>query len=308
MGGWVWILIFILGALAVMYAGRLAVVHRDITDLAVNFGERVDAGSNTPLTTGSGDRAVRSAVRTLNVALAAYRSKRRRYEQGDTNLREKITNLAHDLRTPLTAVMGYLDVLEEDPGAVERYLPIMRGRIELMTALTGELFEYSLSTSGRPNRVQTSLDLRTLLEDAVIGLYPLFAEHDIEPEIQLPDTPVLCSTDRGIAERLIGNILTNAIRHGAGGVRIALDEDGLVHISNDAPDLEPLDLEKMFDRYYTVKGAGRTTGLGLGIAKTLTEELGGEIRASLGGGALEITLRLPRNVPDASRHSECSPA
>lgn len=289
----VWILLFAAGALAIYFAGRLAVVHSDIVETAESFTKRVEEDWNAPITTGSGDRYVKELVRRLNDSLIVYRETRRRREQDDTHLRDKITNLAHDLRTPLTAVMGYLDVLEDQPDAASRYLPIMRNRIELMAALTGELFEYSLSSSGRPVRIQESIDLRSLIENAVISLYPVFQEHSTEPQLDLPEMPVLCSTDRSLAERLYGNILTNAIRHGSGRIRVKLDEDGTVIISNAAPDLDPLDIEKMFDRFYTVRNAGRTTGLGLGIAKTLAEELGGSVQASLSDGILEIIVSLP---------------
>lgn len=293
---WLTAAIAVLGALAAYLAGRLVLLRRDVRAIADDFTEKVNGSTNTLIGTGSWDKAVRYLTRELNSALAVYREKRHLYDASDRRMREDIANLAHDLRTPLTAIVGYLDLLETYPERAVAYTQIMRGRTDLMTQVIAELFEYSLSKSGRPLGAEPT-DLRILTENSAVALWTLFTEKGVEPVLRQPDQPVLCMVDRSAAERLITNLLTNAVRHGEGNVEVIVAEDGTLSVANRAPGITALDVEKLFDRYFSVQTADHSSGLGLGIAKSLAEEMGGSMTASLMDDVLRVTVQFPADIP-----------
>lgn len=299
MDGWLLAAVIGLGALAAYFAGRLVLLRRDIRGITDSFREKVNKDTRTPIGTGSMDPVLRTCADTLNEALAEYVKKRREYESVGRHTRENIADLAHDLRTPLTALLGYLDMLEEQPERVAEYAPVLRSRAELMTEVMADLFEYSLSDAGRPKQQAEPTDLRSVLEDSVIALYAQFVERGIEPALYMPDNPVLRRIDRRVLERMAGNILTNAVRHGEGDIEIRLDEDGTMTFSNRAPGVTQLDVEKLFDRFYTVQNGGRSTGLGLGIARALAREIEGDMRAELRGDTLLVIVDLPPRLSTA---------
>lgn len=279
-----------LGALAAYLAGRLALMRHDLREIGREFRERVHKNTNTLISTGSWDRTVRSLVDGINEDLAVYRKKRHLYESSDQRMREDIANLAHDLRTPLTTVVGYLDLMEEHPERCSEYMRILRGRTDLMTQVISELFEYSMSQSGRPLQTQAA-DLRAVTENCVIALWTLFTEHHVKPVVRMPGEPVVCTLDTTSAQRLITNIVSNAIRHGAGDVSVTVLDSGVLRISNQTRGIEVLTVEKLFDRYFTVDSGEHTTGLGLGIARTLAEEMGGTMTANLDRGILTVSVQ-----------------
>ena len=132
-----------------------------------------------------------------------------------------------------------------------------------------------------------------MLEESVAGLYGALTRQGITPEIQMPEGPVIRRLDRGSLGRIYGNILSNALKYSAGDLSITLLPEGEISFSNRAPGLDPVQVERLFDRFYTVEAARRSTGLGLSIARTLTERMGGTIQALLADHRLTILVRFP---------------
>ena len=119
-------------------------------------------------------------------------SDRLRYQQGDTELKNAVTNISHDLRTPLTAVCGYLDMLDKENQSEnsKRYLKIIRGRTEIMKQLTEELFRYSVFTSVSNGTPSEPVILNNALEESISALYTALKESRISPSINMPDVKV----------------------------------------------------------------------------------------------------------------------
>ncbi len=119
-------------------------LRRGLREIAEQLRDRLEGDTNTLITLSSPDGALRALASDLNVQLRALRAERLRLQNGDRELKTAVTNVSHDLRTPLTAISGYLDLLEGEPlseNAV-RYLSVLRERTDALTALTEELFRY----------------------------------------------------------------------------------------------------------------------------------------------------------------------
>ena len=286
---WLLCLVLLITALALLVKARL--LQKSMDEIADELGERLSTDTNVLLSISSRDRHARKLADDLNRQLRLLRSQRRRFQSGDRELKEAVTNISHDLRTPLTAICGYLDLLERKDLSpeTERYLALIANRAEAMKQLTEELFRYSVILSAEGMELGP-VDIVSVLEESAAGFYGPLKERGIEPVIDLPDGPVIRQLDRGLLARVFGNILSNALKYSAGDLTIVMSESGEVCFSNSAPGLDDVQVGRLFDRFFTVEAARGSTGLGLAIARTLVERLGGTITAEYRSESLTIRV------------------
>lgn len=283
----------LLAALLAAFGLKIFLMRRAAREISAQLQDKLTRETNTLITLSSRDKAMRELAATLNMQLARLRNQRHRYRQGDQEVKQAITNISHDLRTPLTAIDGYLQLLEQEEMSetAARYFSVIRERTAAMKALTEELFAYSVITSAEEKLTLEPVSLQGALEESLAAFYGALTERGIAPQIEMPQTPVIRSLDRRALGRIFGNILSNAVKYTADGdLKIALAADGTITFINAAPTLTPVEAEKLFDRFYTVNSARNSTGLGLSIAKTLTESMHGKITARWTGGCLHVRI------------------
>lgn len=289
-----WLLCGGLAAVIAVLLVKLRLLRRSLDEMMEQLGERLSQDTNNPIFLSTRDIHARRLAAELNVQLKELRRQRQKFQQGDAELKAAVTNISHDLRTPLTAIRGYLDLLdrEELPGNTRRYLAQIENRMEAMTKLTEELFRYSLAAD-QPELVLEAADLRRCLEESLVSFYASLSQRGIVPEISLPENPVVRFLDPSAVGRIFGNIISNALKYSGGDLSVTLNEEGTVVFSNTAHSLDPVSAAQLFDRFYTVETGQGSTGLGLSIAKLLTERLGGTIQAKYLEARLYITVVFP---------------
>ena len=289
-----WILVALLGVLLLILAGKVYTLRKSARQLREGMAQQLERETNTLLAVSSGDREMRALADALNGQLAQLRAERQRYQHGDLELKEAITNISHDLRTPLTAIVGYLALLEgeEKSEAVERYLSQISNRTQVLHQLSEELFAYALLTAPQPLHPQR-VDLRGLVEEALLSYCGAMEQRGMEPTIQLPAGRVERNLDPTAAGRVLSNIISNALKYSAGDFAVTMTPDGVITFANSAPDLNPVLVQRLFDRFFTVETARHSTGLGLSIAKLLTQQMEGTLEAKYQEGQLVITLSFP---------------
>lgn len=287
-----WLLCSALAVLALVLLVRLYLLQKSLDEIGRQLGERLAADTNNLIFLSSRDPHARRLAGALNVQLKQLRRLRQRYENGDRELREAVTNISHDLRTPLTAICGYLELLDkgEKSPAQARYLALIADRAEAMRQLTEELLLYSVAAGPEDTLTLECVDLNAAVEEAVASFYGALVESGVTPSVSLPDERVMRSLDRAALSRVLGNLLNNALRHGGGDLDVALDSAGTITLSNTAPALDEVQVGRLFDRFYTVETGRSSTGLGLSIAKALTERMGGTISARYEAGRLLVSL------------------
>lgn len=286
-----WVAVLLLGLLVVMLTIKVVLLRKSARVLREELLRRRNEETNTLLSLPSRDREMRLLTSTLNQELRSLRQDRLRYQQGDRELKDAVAGISHDLRTPLTAISGYLELLKSQqlPPDATRYLEQVESRTQSMKRLTEELFQYSVAASTEKLELQP-VDLGRALEETLLAFCGALESRGITPEIHLTEKKVIRYLDPGALNRVLGNLLTNALKYSPGDLSVSLDESGRIAVSNSAPQLDPITTGRLFDRFYTVEAAKNSTGLGLSIAKALTERMGGRIWAEFSQGRLTLLV------------------
>ena len=292
---WLWAVICILLITITAMSIKIYLLQKSAREITEAFAERLITESNTLIDISSNDRYMRRLAATVNVQLDKLCRERHLYTQGDLELKNAVTNISHDLRTPLTAISGYLDLLDniEKDETVERYLSIIKDRTEILKNLTEELFRYSVITSVEYYSEIESVTVNGVLEESISAFYAALNERGITPDIHITDKRIVRNLNRAALSRIFSNLLNNAIKYSEGDLSITLADDGKIIFSNTASSLSQVEVKRLFERFYTVKNAKNGTGLGLSIARILAEQMNAEIYAEYDNRQLRICLCLP---------------
>ena len=289
-----WAAAAVLAAVVLVLGVKVWLLRRGAKALRLDLSQKLREDTNTLLSLPCRDRELRRLAASLNEELRLLRKERLRYQQGDRELKEAVVNVSHDLRTPLTALSGYVELLKGEAlsPAGQRYLSQIEDRAQAMQAMTEELFRYSLAAEETALTLEP-VDLRAAVEEALLSFYGAFQQKGVVPQLSLPQGPVTRQLDKAALSRVLGNILTNALKYSPGELAVALSPAGALTFSNPAPDLDPVSAGRLFHRFYTVESSAQSTGLGLSIARELTQRLGGTISARWESGRLQVELTFP---------------
>ena len=287
------IAIILLSALTIILACKLISMRFSLSELTRELDEKLTNETNTLISLSAGDKKMRRFASEINSQLCLLRDERRKFSNGDKKIKEAVINISHDLRTPLTAIKGYLELLEglPMPNDAERYLKIIKERTDYMQNLTQELFKYSVIMAENEELTPEKVCLNKILENSLTNFYGTFVQKGIEPEIKIPQKEVFAVLDEASIARIFENILNNAAKYSDGDLFVELDTDQKVTFKNKANKLDPVKTQKLFERFYTINNAENSTGLGLSISKELTEKNGGTINAEYIDGTLILTIQ-----------------
>lgn len=285
----------LLVCMILVLAGKVLSLRRGADELREEFAARLREDTNVGIDISTSDAKMRALAADMDRQLKLLREEHIRYMQGDVELKAAVTNISHDLRTPLTAICGYMELLsrEELPETAREYLAVIENRIFALKELTEELFRYSVILSADSDMERETLSLNAALEDCVAAYYGAFRAAGIEPQIIIPEEPVARTLNSQALSRILTNVVSNVLKYSDGDFSITLQEDGTIHFCNQAKGLDVVQVGHLFERFYTVQSGKNATGLGLSIARNLTEEMGGEIAAEYEDEMLHILIRFP---------------
>lgn len=291
---------FIPAVLFLVLLIKYMLLKKQIRNLTDQMAEKVHGASEKMMDISLIDRDLESLAGVLN----QYNEKQR-YSvacavQHEEHLKESIANISHDLRTPLTVILGHLQLLEKMDFTEEQAqrLKIILHKAERMKDLVDAFYDLTILENEQLRPQKEKLNLSNLLMDFITEQAPAMESRGIHPEIILPAHSVVLFSDRSMIDRIFQNLLTNAIRYSSGTIKISLfqtEKNGIVFcIENTVQDMEALDAERMFERFYTGDKSRHTqsTGLGLAVVKLLVENLEGNIMATVHAGILEIKVVL----------------
>lgn len=233
----------------------------------------------------------------MNEVIEQTKKLNRETIRGEERFKETITNISHDIRTPLTSLDGYFQLLQEAQTKEEweRYITIIKERISSLKAMLEELFTYTKLQNKNYELAMEDVDFGKCVYDTVFSFYEEFKNKGIEPEVDFSEEIYHVSGNKEAIRRILQNMIKNALEHGKSAIAIKMyQEHGLVQFSceNDVEHAEEIDVEQVFERFYKADSARThtSTGLGLSIAKNFTEKMGGTMSVKLEDSKFRITV------------------
>ena len=283
--------IVVLSILVITLVLRVVTTNIEIRNIIRDLEDITEKDTNILLTTSSGDKSIKSLVDSLNKELKKLLSIKREYSKGVFDVKKSEENIAHDIRTPLTVIKGYVDLLEEEDLSEEgkKCLEIIKGRTRYMKEMTDELF-LSLSMKSRGVLSLSDIDAKSVLEEALVSFYNEFKKKGMTPSIITPNDKVILKADSKALYRVYSNIISNALKYGEGEFNVQMDEKGNITFSNYAPNMDSVEANKLLDRYYTISDAKASSGIGLSISNEILQEMGGELKVRLDNKRLYISI------------------
>lgn len=282
------IILFITSIISIKYI----LLKLSLNKLYKDFELIINSDTNNLLTISCNDKNLKEFINKLNKNLKKLRKLELEYNQGNINLKHTITNISHDLRTPLTAIKGYLDILDKKNFTKEqiKYFNIINTKVNDLVNLTEELFNYSKILDKAYLIKKEQVCLNIVLEEVLCSYYDLFKNNNIIPKIDITSNKIIKEIDLICFKRIIENIISNLLKYSNKSIYIKLDNTGSITFINKTKKLDKVSVGKIFDRYFTVESSKKSNGIGLSIAKELVILNNGEITAKYINNKLIIKI------------------
>lgn len=296
------ILLLLMGA--VVLAARLCCYRRQVSHMLRELQLLEKEDTNLLLTSAVKIGRMQELISSMNRILVRSRSRQEKIDRENRNYRESITSISHDIRTPLTSAKGYIQMLRNENVTEEKrnsYARIVERRLDDLTGLLDQLFLYARIEAGEENLFMEDVNASNLFAETLSLFYEDFLEKNCEPEIFMEAKPCHIWADKQAFERIIENLIKNALVHGTGAYQMSLrketgaQEKVVIRVANATQTIETTDIGRIFDRFYTsdTSRSRKRTGLGLAIVKELTERMGGKAVAGLKDGIFFIEVSFP---------------
>lgn len=269
---------------------------REIQHITGQLAEIKDEDTNTLIHSGNG--TADGLINEINRLLKETREMRINYNQKNHALEQMMTNISHDLRTPLTSAMGYINIiLNADLPKEEksRELAIVEKRLLRLEELINSFFEFSRIISSGKQPEKTALNLVSVLEESIIHYYDDYCSRNRQIVFRCETHRLMLQSNHNMLLRIFDNLISNALGHGEGDLMISVNSEEEIQIRFENELNSPnIDTEHIFDEFYTtdISRTKGNTGLGLAIAKQFTEMLGGRISAEVNGMVFRVMITL----------------
>ena len=276
-----YIIITILIIILVFMIIKMYFIKKSIKEIQNQINEILLTDTNNLLTISSSDKKIINLANCLNIELKKLRKEKLQYENGNQELKTVMTNISHDIRTPLTAISGYIELIKEnnDENKKKKYIEIIERKTNDLILLTEQLFDFSKTMDMKINIKKEKCCINEIIEESLANYYSVFKKNNIIPKIEICNKKIYKYLDKNTIIRVFENILSNVSKYSNGDFKVVLAENGRITFSNKATSLDATTVQKIFNRYFTVENAKKSTGLGLAIAKQLIELNDGIISA-----------------------------
>ena len=290
-----WILIIIFLILVIIFLiSKIVIINLSIKEIETNIEKILKEDSNRLITISTNNINLKKLANNLNLYIYEFRKQEKKYKNGNQELQKSITNISHDLRTPLTAIKGYIDLIRKDNlnKKQSNYLKIISDKVDILTTLTEQLYDYSKCLDLKDKIKKEKVCINDILEDVLVSYYGLFKQKKITPKILIVEKKIFKYLDKNMFVRVLENIISNALKYSEDNLEVNLLNTGKIIISNKTKSLNITNVKKIFNRYYTLQTGSKSSGLGLSIAKQLIELNGGNIYAKYKNNNLIIEIEI----------------
>ncbi len=281
----IWLIIFII-IFSVVISIKLLSYKKQIRAITTQVKEFKDRKTNKKINTQIVDKDIEELAFEINEYLELYKRNEQEKVVFENTLKQGIANMSHDLRTPLTSIIGYLKLLQKDEVDKEKALEIIGNKTNKLNMLINDFFELASIESENYELEMTKVNLTNIVRDETLSLHEAFESKGFEPKINILDKPIFIMSDKDSLERIIDNLLSNALKYAEQDIQITLEQCNdkvILEISNICTSISEEDVLHIFDRFYMADQVrkGQSVGLGLSIVKSLMEKMDGVVMSKL---------------------------
>lgn len=292
-------IIILLGILAGISITLLFLTKSEIKHITGSLKKINDIDTNQKVTLSFQNRSLQNLALEINKNIYEKQQTEVKYKHMDMELRQAIANISHDLRTPLTSIIGYIQLIKSDDLSKDEkneYMDIILNRAKSLKMLIAGFFDLSRLEANEYAFELESISLSNILCELIASFYNDFTNKEIEPLIEIDESVPEIIGDENAIRRVFSNLIQNALKHGDKFISVSLKKDGnyiVTTFTNNANNLNPDDIDHLFERFFTGDRTrtGKNTGLGLAITKALVEQMGHSITANFKDNKLSIIIK-----------------
>lgn len=276
-------------------------VQKQIKTINKQIDVRMSEESGQPIQIQLINKNLNTLTADFNRILDSKERLRIKTIKHEEKIKDMIANISHDLRTPLTAVKGYVQLLMKSvtDEKESEMLKVSLNHINELEKLINSFFELSYMEISKPENNLKKINLTNLVANMAADYVYQFEEHNMEVRYEV-EKPMFVYADEDKTKRIVNNLIKNCISHSNGNVEINIEEDENISLSFKNPVEEHMEInaENLFDRFYIADKSRNkgSTGLGLSIVKLLAEQMGGKAEASFENNALEIKVQFEKYI------------
>ena len=263
----------------------------------VHFISRND--TNKRITFYGKSRSFRRLAKDINEIIDSYDERHEKILREDREIKDTLTNMSHDIRTPLTSLKGYFELLEqtEDPEDRRKYSSVIRGRIDSLSEILETMFLYTKVSNVNFKISIEPVDCSKVVLETLFEYYDDFQDKGYSVDVDVDEKITILGNEQSL-KRIMQNLIRNSLVHGNGDVKLSLkpsqdNKNVIISIDNLLKEGENPDPRKVFDRYYKGDASRHTgsSGVGLSVVKKLVDSMNGDITASVRNGRFIIEMK-----------------
>ncbi|WP_406787998.1 sensor histidine kinase [Clostridium neuense] len=286
-----------MSVLVILFSSYIIFLQLQLHNINKLLTKRLAEHTRQPINLALFNKELNTLAANINKCLKDEENLRIEALREEKHFKEMISNISHDLRTPLTAIKGYQQLMEKGVLTSEqRYkLQVAEKHADELGVLIEHFFEYAYLLNAEPELKLEKINLTNLVTECIAESIAVFEENNLEVRI-IEALPVFAKASKEAVIRIVQNLIRNCVQHSAGNVEVQVlaEKNAVISFKNSVKNSNEIDINHIFDRFYTAdKARSKTTGLGLSIVRLLAEEMGGSTNASLQAGVLDIRVELP---------------
>ena len=300
------ICMIILLVVILILLAKIMIIKMNVRNLKEELSKTRKENYNRQLRVSLMDKDVENLAAEINDNLEYQKSLKLETEKTRRQLEQSISDIAHDLRTPLTVIKGNLQMMKKEELSPKgrEYLEISEKKASTLKTMVDEFFELSVLESDSNSVELGEVDLIPFLSEFIIENETLIRQNNLTPEISFPERSVCVRADKGMLTRVFSNLFGNIFKYAKDSFGVTLDdvadaEFAIIRVSNKAENVEDIDIDHIFDRTYRADKARSEGGAGLGlyIARLLMEKQKGTITAFVEDSMLVFEVKIKKVTP-----------
>ncbi len=307
------IIILILSIVAMVLAGIICYqqfafrkgIKAQLLQISQELAGAVDSDSEEKVMVFTDSRAMQELCAQINRLLDRHQRMLADYRRSEISSKKMLSNISHDIKTPLTVILGYLEIIRLNGGEQRELIDKVEARAKAVSDLVEQFFTLAKLEAGDMEIALSKTELCELCREVVLDFYEILLGKDYEVEVEIPEKTVYVQGNRDAIRRILNNLISNSLRYGSEGryLGIFLHEDEkqvYIDVTDRGRGIEKDFAEHIFDRLFTMEDSrNRDTqgnGLGLTIARSLARQMGGDVTlASRPWQKTSFTVALKRN-------------